>query len=364
MLGKGLESLIPPQKGQGDDGTHNPAPFEPQIHSTPPPQFLPHEPKPILMSEMASTRRAEPIDPPEPAPRHFPVHKERPIPPVPPRSNRVEQQKPSQEDYIFHIEVEKIKPNPSQPRRHFEESALRDLASSIREFGFLQPLVVTKIEHETPTGVDVEYELIAGERRLMASKLLGLTQVPAIVRNVHLEREKLELAVIENIQRENLNPIETARALARLQDEFRLTQREIAAKLGKSREAVANTVRLLSLPMYIQEALEKSQISESHGRLLLAVDDQASQKKLFDDIMLRGMTTRELKTRVQAARPRKLSAHEALPPEVKMMEEKLTMELGTPVKIEHAAGTGKIVITFYSEEELENLVHKIGKEEN
>lgn len=240
-----------------------------------------------------------------------------------------------------------------------------ELAASIREFGFLQPLVVTKKDIETQHGVDVEYQLIAGERRLLAAKKLGLSVAPAIIRNVNLEREKLELAVIENIQREGLNPIETARAFARLQDEFRLTQREIAVKLGKSREVVANTMRLLSLPIYIQEDLERGKISESHGRLLLTIEDPGAQKKLFDDIIAQGMTTRELKQRVDAAKPRKertASSSVVLSPALRMMEEKLSSELGTPVKIEKNAGTGKIVISFYSEEELEGIVQKIGRE--
>jgi len=237
------------------------------------------------------------------------------------------------------------------------------LALSIREFGFLQPLVVSKIEKETPTGVDVEYQLIAGERRLLAAKMLGLEMVPAIIRRVELEREKLELAVIENIQRENLNPIETARAFARLQDEFRMTQREIAAKLGKSREVVANSVRLLGLPTYAQEALERGQITESHGRFLLAIEDPAAQKKLFDDVLAQHLTMRELKERVQTEKFKAREPKEELTPEVKMMEEKLSSELGTPVKIEKGANTGKITITFYSEEELESIVRKIGKEE-
>ena len=171
------------------------------------------------------------------------------------------------QESIFHIEIEKITPNPDQPRRHFDQDALHELASSIREFGFLQPLVVSKVEKETPTGIEVEYQIIAGERRFMAAKMLGLPRVPAIIRNINLEREKLELGVIENIQRENLNPIEMARAFQRLQEEFRMTQREIAAKLGKSREVVANSVRLLDLPEYIQRAVEKGEVSESNARL-------------------------------------------------------------------------------------------------
>jgi len=271
--------------------------------------------------------------------------------------------KPPQQDSIFHIEVEKIKPNPAQPRRNFDEKALWDLAHSIREFGFLQPLVVSKIEKEIPGGVGVEYQLIAGHRRFLAAKLLGLTVVPAIVRNVDLELEKLELAVVENIQREDLNPIERARALARLQDEFHMTQREVASKLGKSREVVANTVRLLDLPTYVQEALEKGQITESHGRFLLAVQEPGAQKRLFDDLVANRLTTRDLKNRVRMSRAGGTVQTE-ISPELKMMEEKLSAEFGTPVKIERGAGTGKITITFYSDEELQSILGRMGMQED
>jgi ParB family chromosome partitioning protein len=266
---------------------------------------------------------------------------------------------------VFHIETDKISPNPNQPRRHFDETALKDLAYSIREFGVLQPLVVTKKGRETPNGIEVEYELIAGERRLLAAKLLGLKTVPAIIRNVSLEREKLELAVIENIQRENLNAIETARAFERLRDEFKMTQREIAAKLGKSREVVANTVRLLDLPGYAQEALEKGQLSESNARFLLSVDDQEARKKLFDDIIQHGLTTRDVKDRVatfgrKRGRPRKDA--NIVSPELRAIQDELSSELGAPVEIEKKTEGGKITITFYSEEELENILRKIGKD--
>lgn len=382
MLGKGLESLIPPQGG--NDGDDNSGVNPPVVSPSTPFGTGGVEPAPFDVGSEPSLpvdRSAHQFDhPPELIVEEEPSESPS-IPPI--VASRAAMPKPeeiSPEDHIYHIEVEKIVPNPSQPRRNFDENAIRELAYSIREFGFLQPLVVTRREHETESGVGVGYELIAGERRLLAAKMLGLQHVPVIVRNVSLEREKLELAVIENIQRENLNPIETARALARLQDEFRLTQREIAAKLGKSRETVANAVRLLGLPMNIQVALEKNEISESHGRLLLTVDDPASQRKLFDDLLSYRMTTRELKARVEAAKPQKQRPPAEEPsPELKMMEDKLSMELGTPVKIERGANngpstslrtggstrltTGKIVITFYSEEELENLVHKIGKEE-
>jgi len=235
------------------------------------------------------------------------------------------------------------------------------LAASIREFGLLQPIVVSKLEREVPSGTEVEYELISGERRLMAVKMLGMELVPAIIRNVGMERERLELAIIENLQREDLNPLEMARAMARLQDEFRLTQREIAARLGKSREVIANTVRLLDLPPYIQEALERGEISESHGRLLLSITEPALQERLFRDLTENRMSTRELRDKVKQSKPERKERAE-LPPELKMFQERLSSELGAPVKIE-SGPVGRITISFYSEEELHNLLSKLGGEE-
>jgi ParB family chromosome partitioning protein len=196
------------------------------------------------------------------------------------------------------------------------------------------------------------------------------------VRNINLEREKLELGVIENIQRENLNPIEMARAFQRLQEEFRMTQREIAAKLGKSREVVANAVRLLDLPEYIQRAVEDGQLSESNARLLIAIEDPAEQKKLLEDIIQNKLTTRDVKERVQRTfaaaavvgasiahrrgRPPLQKTH--LAPEVKAMQDELSSSLGAPVEISQNANNGKITITFFSEEELEDILRKLGKE--
>ena len=323
MLGKGLESLIPPNNGD--------QPIQPVQH-------------------------AQPVVPQEPV--------QQPVVQQPPAEKPNPKKEESISESVFNIEVEKIVPNPSQPRRDFNQDALRDLAASIREFGLLQPLVVTKIEKETPTGLDVEYQIIAGERRFLASKMLGLRVVPAIIRQVRLEREKLELAVIENIQRENLNPVEVARSFQRLQEEFHLTQREIASKLGKSRETVANSVRLLDLPAYIQEALQKGELSESHGRLLLGVDDPAAQKKLFDEISMFRLTTRDVKERVERLRkPYGASEDEAsLPPEVRAMKESLSASLGAPVEIKKGVNTGKISITFYSPEELENILRRLDRE--
>lgn len=296
---------------------------------------------------------------------------------------------------MFQIELEKIVPNPGQPRRNFDQEALHDLANSIREFGMLQPIVVTQIKKETVNGIEVEYQIIAGERRYMAAKQLGLARVPAIVRNVNLEREKLELGVIENIQRENLNPIEMARAFQRLQEEFRMTQREIAAKLGKSREVVANAVRLLDLPEDIQKAVEEGTVSESNARMLLALEDAGLQRRLLQEIMEEKLTTRDVRERIQ--RYAFLNAREAaaagdgahlgivpnmgamaaaaprrgrpplkpivLAPEVRMLRDELSTELGAPIDIKKTAHNGQISITFFSEEELENILRKLGRRE-
>ncbi len=370
MLGKGLESLIPPQ-GNGDNHPAEPIrrvqgepPRPPQNlsgrHGIPEdslgedsgPQILHFE----FGEEVATPAVAETVTAKSATVKRGSVDEVF----IPAKENRPNEHP---QDYIFHIEVGKIRPNPNQPRRHFDEEALDDLAKSIREFGFLQPLVVTRLHKTTEGGVGVEYELISGERRLLAAKRLGLEYVPAIIREIDLEREKLELAVIENIQREDLNPIERARAFQRLQEEFRLTQREIASKLGKSRESVANNVRLLDLPLYVQEALEKGKLTESHGRFLLAIEDTSAQKKLFDDILAHGLTTRDVKNRVQASTAKKSKSATNLTPELKMFEERLMAELGTPVKIERNANTGKIVIIFYSEEELKNIMQRFGGSE-
>lgn len=339
MLGKGLESLIPPSQRNGD-GEDQTSSVPSKDHSGGVRPDVANSGEDVNSGGLDFSK---------------------------PLSSKDEEEKTSPKKSgtaIFQIEIEKIKPNPHQPRKDFDEETLKDLAASIREVGILQPLVVTKVEKETSTGTDVEYVLIAGERRLMAAKLLGLERVPAIVRRVDFERERLTMAIVENLQREDLNPIETARAFSRLQDEFGLTQREIATRLGKSREAIANSVRLLDLPAYIQGALSRGEITETHGRLLLAVSDPATQKKLFDDLLVNRLTTRELKERV---RPRTahggsgLRGELGLPPEMRMIQEELTSKLGAPVKIEkkNLSGSGKITITFFSEEELKGIVSKL-----
>ena len=260
-------------------------------------------------------------------------------------------QKDSKEkEAIFQIEVEKIIPNPCQPRRDFNVEELKELAASIREFGVIQPLTVSKIEEETASGTAVKYKLIAGERRLRASKMLGLERVPAVVRRDEGKKTNLLLAIIENVQRSNLNPLEAARAYARLQDEFNLTQREIAARLGKSRESVAHALRLISAPSFIQDAITEGKISESQARILLGLQDPASQRRMFDQILREKISVRELKKRV---------SHSGADPEKDYFEKQLEEKIGHPVSISKKEGKGKITIKFFSEDELQGVLEKI-----
>ena len=253
------------------------------------------------------------------------------------------------------------------------KESLKELAGSISEFGILQPVIVSKIEKETPAGTAVEYQLIAGERRLMAAKMLGLERVPAIIRKIDQKAEQLEMAVIENLQRQNLDLIETARAYARLQEEFGLTQREIAQRLGKSRESVANVLRLLNLTTELQEALSKNQINESQARLLLSINNPLAQKQLFNEILANNLTVREVNRRVKRIKNsgraedqiEKFFGEKDF--EIKNLEERLKEFLGTDVKIvvenslsgSRKGESGKIVIAFYSPEEIYGIIHKI-----
>lgn len=266
-----------------------------------------------------------------------------------------QREKPRQHESIFQIEVEKIVPNPLQPRREFDEEGIDELVQSIREFGIIQPLVVSKVTEETELGTRVFYELIAGERRFRAAKKLGLVQVPATVRAVDTNRSKLEMALIENLQRRDLNPMEAAKAYARLAEEFGLTQREIAIKVGKSREAIANTLRLLGLPSDIQRALGESKINESQGRFLLGFSDQNVQRKAFQDLL-------EGKRGVRAAGSRKEGTKAPVNPEDVYWGKRFEETLGMPVNIQKKGTKGKVIISFYSEEDWNKLSGKLLEE--
>ncbi len=267
-----------------------------------------------------------------------------------------QKEKPRQHESIFQIEVEKIVPNPLQPRHEFNEEGIDELVQSIREFGIIQPLVVSKVTEETELGTRVFYELIAGERRLRAAKKLGLAQVPAIVRLVDLNRSKLEMALIENLQRRDLNSMEAARAYARLAEEFGLTQREIAIKVGKSRETIANTLRLLGLPSDIQRALEEGRVNESQGRFLLGLADPGIQRKAFQDILEGKKETRVTGLKKEAA---KAPAN----PEDSYWGKRFEEGLGMPVSVQKKGAKGKITISFYSEEDWNKLSEKLLGEE-
>lgn len=277
---------------------------------------------------------------------------------------------------VFQIETDKIAVNPYQPRKIMDEQGLKDLVASIREHGIIQPLIVTKVEQETERGTEVGYQLVAGERRLQAARLLRLETVPAIIRSLLNEQQKLELALIENLQREDLNPIEAARAYAKLQDTFGLTQREIAVRVGKSRETIANAVRLLNLPSHIQEAITANRLSESQARVLLAISDPRQQEDLFQDIIHNNLSVRELKRRISRLRRRadtpggvaQLAAAppEGYPlpppglvdPEMVALQETLEELLGAPVRV-HRSGETEVNITFSSAEDLRDLLKRM-----
>jgi len=267
-------------------------------------------------------------------------------------------------DSVFWIEVEKIRPNPYQPRKDFDELNLKTLAESIRQYGVLQPLVVTRSEVEKDGGgMQTVYELIAGERRLRASKLVGLREVPAVIRTQHEDGQmKLELAIIENLQREDLNAVDRAKAFDLLAHKFKLTHAEIGKKMGKSREYVSNSIRLLGLPEEMQEAIRGKSITEGHARPLLMLSDRPEeQATLYKEIITRKISVRDseqLARRIAVEKTRKND----LSPELQKLEKELSDALGTRVHIERAESGGKVVIDFFSEDDLTTIHTHIAKQ--
>jgi ParB family chromosome partitioning protein len=270
------------------------------------------------------------------------------------------------ENSIFWIDVDKIKPNPFQPRRDFDPAQLQSLSDSIRQYGVLQALVVTRKEvMKDDGGLGVEYELIAGERRLRASKMAGLSQVPVLIKvGEDVEGNdlmKLELAIIENVQREDLNPVDRARAFDRLATEFKFKHADIAQKIGKSRVYITNTLRILDLPEEILDALSTGQIFEGHTRPLLALSSRPEeQNTLFKEIMFKKLTVREAEAiarRIAYEKARKRDT--LLDPETQELEEALTESLGTRVLIDKRENGGKITIDFFSDEDLKNILNLI-----
>lgn len=251
------------------------------------------------------------------------------------------------------IEISRIVPNPHQPRFHFDELKLQELSNSIKEHGIIQPIVVSK-------NADESFEIIAGERRFQAAKLAGLLKVPVIIREVS-EQQKLELAIIENIQRQDLNPIEEAKSYQKLIDEFDLSQEEAAIKLGKSRSSVANKLRILSLSVEIQKALMEEKITEGHAKAILAISSPEKQKALFDLIIKSGLTVRQTESKTREISVRTHNRKVNIDPETKALEDNLSQVLNTKVKLQKSGAGGKIVIEFYSEEELSHIAESIEK---
>ena len=263
---------------------------------------------------------------------------------------------------IYWVEVEKIKPNPYQPRKEFDEKHLQDLADSIHQYGILQPLVVTRKEMPHDSGLAVEYELIAGERRLRASKLAGLSRVPVLIQQGYIDpRLKLELAIIENLQREDLNPVDRAISFSKLATEFGLKHVEIAKKVGKSREYVSNSLRLLLLPQDILDALSKGKITEGHARPLMMLSDRTEEQgTLYKEIIFKKLTVREAEQIARHIAHDRVRKKIIKDPEMERIEKELAESLGTRVSIEQRqVGGGKLVIDFFSSDDLRLLLDKV-----
>ena len=254
---------------------------------------------------------------------------------------------------VLEVAVGQVDPNPHQPRDHFDHAGMEDLVASIKEHGVMQPIVVTQ-------KTDGRYELIAGERRLRASKIAGRETVPVILRTA-TDQQKLELAIIENVQRRDLNPLEEAHAYLRLQDEFNLTQDEIGGRVGKSRPQVANIIRLLQLPSTIQDALGQGRISMSNARALLSMPTEAERLSLFNSMLEGNFTVRQTEARIPRRKVAKTASTEDV--NVAMAEKRLRERLGTRVAIKRDAnGEGEIRITFLNDEDLSAIVTRISSD--
>ena len=256
---------------------------------------------------------------------------------------------------VVDIPLEQLQPNPMQPRHAIRPEELEELAASIRTHGVIQPLVVT----QTAAG----YQIITGERRWRAARLAGLERVPAIIKET-TPREMLELALVENLQRADLNPLEAAAAYQQLMDEFGLTQEEVAAQVGKSRAAVANTVRLLKLPEAVKQALMAGEISEGHARALLALPHGEQQLRALEAIRRGGLTVRQTEALVRAlqAQPEEETAPSAarpLSPQDRYVVERFEGRLGTRVELRRGKKGGRLVIHFYSDEELQAIYQAV-----
>jgi ParB family transcriptional regulator, chromosome partitioning protein len=268
---------------------------------------------------------------------------------------------------IFWIDTDKIKPNPFQPRRDFDEAHLQNLADSIKQYGVLQPLIVSRMEVEKKggEGLVIEYELIAGERRLRAAKIAQVTQVPVVIREGDTAMMKLELAIIENLQREDLNVVDRARAFFRLVNEFKFTHNEVAKKMGRSREYVSNSLRILSLPPEILAGVSEGKITDGHTRpLLMLADHPEEQLVLAKEILYKKITVREAERLARKIAYDRVRKKEFMPdPELVELEEEFQEKLGTRVHIDRKELGGQIKIDFFSTEDLRTILDLINRSE-
>jgi len=259
----------------------------------------------------------------------------------------------SEVERVKELNIDEIEPNPNQPREHFDEASLKELAQSIKKNGILQPVVVRRKGRR--------YELVLGERRLRAARMAGLNNIPALVRDID-DAGLLMFALLENLQREDLNPLEEARGYARLKDQFGMGDREIADILGKDRSTVVNTLRLLKLPEEVKDLLAEGKITRSHARSILSIGDPEEQIALARKIVEEGVSVRELEIRVggKARRKKRRRDAKARDPVILEIEEELEHHLGTRVRIVPRRKGGTIIIEYYSDEELERVIEAIG----
>ena len=272
-----------------------------------------------------------------------------------------------QGDSIYWVEVEKVVPNPFQPRVEFHEGKLQELAESIRMYGVLQPLTVTRSEVQRDDGTFyTKYELIAGERRLRASKLAGVAQVPVIIREgEENEQEKLELAIIENLQREDLNAVDRALAFKQLSETFGLSHVQVAKKMGRSREYVSNSIRLLGLPEHMLNSLKHAEMMEGHARTLLMLTDRPEEQEVvYKEILLKKLSVREVERIVRKIATDKVRKKRAgdFDENLISLEKRFTDTLGTRVQIQKTDFGGKLTIDYFSEEDLEIILKRMREE--
>lgn len=262
----------------------------------------------------------------------------------------------SDDSGVMELKIIDIEPNKEQPRKNFDQEKLQALAESIKQHGVVQPIIVKK--------QDKGYTIIAGERRWRAAKLAGLKTIPAIVKDLS-SRETMEIALIENLQREDLNPIEEAEAYQKLMDEHGLTQEALSKLVGKSRAAIANSVRLLSLPDKIKDMLINEQLTPGHARALITVEDPERQIKLAEEIIEKDLSVRETEKLVNERKNEKKQKRKAAKdPTILDIEEKLKSILGTKVELRHNKNKGKIVIEYYSNDEFNRIIEFITKDVN